>query len=258
MATFDRTPARIIGQMDLRLSAPGGVARALPVPRMAGSVIGAPSIVLPALTGAPAKIIKAKVRDVVTVYIIDHSGSMYPQTSGDATGIRCAAALSLVGLQRTSGGGMTYVVGWGTTVPDELVFGPLDVIRDRKAIKAALTVPPTLGGNDLPLALRRTLQVAPPQRGKTYIYLVISDGIEAVTQATRDALAALPRGAVHMILVDRGSGCSPAMEADWNNAGFASVVRLKTFNTLEMAHELGDIYATTVGLTLPAPKSPRK
>jgi hypothetical protein len=254
MPNFMRRPARLNGDMDLQLGAWGGVAQALPVPRMAGAPKPAQPIVLPALTGAPPKLIRLKAKNTTTVYLIDDSGSMYPHTSGDASGIRYAAAQSLVDLQRRSGGGTVYSLHWGSSVPQELVAGPLDTVRDRKTIKKALTIPPTLGGNNLPVALCRALEVTrPSDSDERFIYYVISDGCESVTQATRDAMKALPENSVHMVLVDRGASCSPAMETDWNSVGFASLTRLKTFDTRAMAHQLGDIYAGSLGLQLPAP-----
>lgn len=258
MTLIDNRPARGVGEMDLRLGARGAVARALPVPKMAGVTKPAKPIVLPALTGAPPKVIRLKVKDTTTVYVIDSSGSMYPHTSGDATGIRFAAAQSLVDLQRRYGGGMVYVLHWGSTVPEHLIAGPLDTKRDRKAIARALTIPTNLGGNDLPLALRKTHAITrEAAKDGGFIYAVISDGIEDVSQATRDAVAAL-NGQVHMILVDRGSGCSPVREAAWNTAGFTSLTRLSTFDTRAMAHELGAIYANALGLEMANPSSTMK
>ena len=243
-------PARRRGVSNLRLRAKGDVATYRPIPKLTATGVQAKPVRLGMLTGAPAKVIRARVGKVHVVLIVDDSGSMYARIT-DLSGRRYAAAQSFVNLQRTAGEGKLWVIHWGHTVPDSLVAGPLEVKRDRKAIKAALAAPPTLGGNDLPLALRKARAVTKPEpEDDSFIYIVLSDGVEAVTDETRAAISALPADSVHLVLVDVAGWCAPAMEAAWRTAGFASVNRLKTFDTRVMGTQVAQIYAEALGLEL--------
>ena len=62
-------------------------------------------VALPTLVGGSAREIRALALNVRAVFAIDDSGSMYGNF-GDPTGIRYAAARSLVAMQRRSGGGL--------------------------------------------------------------------------------------------------------------------------------------------------------
>jgi Mg-chelatase subunit ChlD len=207
------------------------------------------------MVGAPAKRVRELVRRSVVLFLCDDSGSMYGGW-GDPTGVRYAAALSLLGLMDRSGGGRAAVVHWGTEAPLSLAVAPTDVRRDRRALKSALTIPPTLGGTDLPRALQRARNIATSlEPDENLVCFVLTDGIESVTTATHAAIAALPAGSVHMILVDRSGGCDGAMEAAWKTVAFGSFTRLRTFSTPEMAQQLAVIFATSLGLEMPKTKA---
>jgi len=230
--------------------------------RLHGRVQGAPLTLSPApprtadgpparpvrlepLIGAPKRTIATRLDRIEVWFVMDDSGSMYA-TWGDPTGIRYAAALSLLRLMREASGGYAGVVHWGSTAPDEMVTGPLPV-RRRRPLNASLAVPATtLGGNDLPAALRRTAERA--DRDRAVLACVITDGIETVTDSTHESVSALPPGSVHLLLVDRARQCDPAMEAAWRAVAFGSFTRLNTFNTRAMAEQLAAVLSRALGL----------
>ena len=205
------------------------------------------------MVGASERTIRGLVDEIEVWLIVDDSGSMYGQW-GDPTGIRYAAGRSLVGLLQRAGGGWVGVIHWGTHAPVELALRPAHVRKGRNDLRGALTIPPTLGGNDLPLALARARELSTgPSAGRRQLYYVLTDGIEPVTPAMHAALAALPENSVHMVLVDRSGGCDPAMEAAWRSCAFGSFTRLRTFDTKVMAYQLADIFAGSLGLRVPRP-----
>lgn len=218
------------------------------VPPPARSALGPPArpVRLEPLTGAPKRTIATRVGETEVWFVMDDSGSMYANW-GDPTGIRYAAALSLLRLMREAGGGRAGVVHWGSSAPAALVVGPLST-RRRKPLTTSLSVPAvTLGGNDLPAALHRTSAHA--ARDRMLLVYVITDGIEAVTDATHNAVATLPPDSVHLLLVDRAHQCDAAMEAAWRTVAFGSFTRLGTFNTRGMAEQLAGQLADALGLT---------
>ena len=254
MTTHRTTPGHVEGSAVLGLSSPGGIVRAPLVRSHSLPVHAARPVVLPALTGAPSPDIRLRIQRLVVLFVIDDSGSMYGSW-GDQAGVRYAAAQSVLGLMVRAGGGRAGGQHWGTTSPEELSLAPIEVKRGRKKLRSFLTVPPTLGGNDLPLALRTTLRLVPTLRADEQLLTVVfTDGIEEVTSATHSAVAAYPDGAVHMVLVDRSGGCTPAMEAQWRSVPFGSFTRLRSFDTTVMAHQLGDLIAHATGLQMPAPR----
>jgi hypothetical protein len=216
-----------------------------------GAVEQAPAVDLGRLVGDTVAAIRALVLQVVIIFLLDDSGSMFCWST-DMTNTRGAAALSLTNLLRSSGGGQIYVIRWGSHVGQ--VAGPLDVKRQRKQIKEVLRTQVNLGGNNLPAALHRAHGITKGlPEDKIVLNVVISDGIEAVTPATRSAISALPEDSVRLILVDKGNGCTPGMEADWRSSGMSSVNRLTRFDTTEMATHLGEILAQALGLELDTP-----
>ena len=207
-------------------------------------------VVLPPLVGASPREIRELAQKVLAVFATDDSGSMYG-SFGDPTGIRYAAARSLVAMQRRSGGGLAGVVHWGTSAPEEMVTPLVDVRRKRRLLDRGLQIPKTLGGNDLPAALRRVAEMLPPlDRNDIPLVFVITDGIEDVTAETHAAVAALPKGSVHMLLVDCSNGCSEEMEQAWRTVAFGSFTRLPHFDTKAMAMALATAYAQSLGLSL--------
>lgn len=252
-------PHQLVGQPNLGLGVPGGTHRVLPTPVPSGSVRAATPIVLPPMIGASKQEIKARVELLVVQFLCDDSGSMYG-AYGDRDGVRYAAALSLLRLMERAGGGRCGVVHWGTDAPSSLALAPVDIKRGRRALKQALTVPPTLGGNNLPLALTRARKLMPRLAdNEQSLTLVLSDGIEPVTPAMHAAVAALPPRSVHMLLVDRSGGCNTAMEQAWSTVAFGSFHRLNVFDTKVMAFQLAEILADSIGLQMPArPKTDTK
>ena len=214
-------------------------------------------VVLPPLVGGSAEEIQALAQRAYTVFAIDDSGSMYGPF-GDPTGIRYAAAQSLVALQRRSGGGMVGVVHWGTSAPEELVTPLADVRRNRRRLTQGLRIPETLGGNDMPAALRRVADLSPVRQRDIPLTFVITDGIEDVSPDTHAAVAALPRASVHLLLVDCSNGCSEEMEQAWRTVAFGSFTRLSHFDTASMAMTLATVYSESLGLSLAAHPTTRR
>jgi hypothetical protein len=258
MRRLQRPIGQLIGSSAARLAASGPPTGAPVIESHRRPDRPARPVWLPPMVGASPDEIRLLLR-----LLIDDSGSMYGRW-GDPTGVRYAAAQSLLGLiERSSGRGASSraaVIHWGTDAPAALALAPIDVRRGRKALKQALTVPPTLMANNLPLALARAREMTPRLiEEEQAIYYVLSDGIEDVTPAMHAAIAALPAGSVHMVLVDRSGGCDPAREAAWNHVAFGSFTRLKTFDTTEMAQQLAEVFATSISLEMPeAPTTERK
>lgn len=250
-------PRSLCGASRLRLAATAAAGRGPAINRGPLPARPARPVVLPPLIGATPTQIRERVGRMLVVFACDDSGSMYG-TWGDPTGIRYAAALSLVGLMERSGGGRAAVVHWGTEAPIGLALTPVRVRQGRRALRRALTVPPTLGGNDLPLALERCRLVTPGATPDEHVvHFVLTDGIEPVTAAVHAAVAALPPGSVHMLLVDRSGGCGAGMEADWRSVAFGSFTRLQTFETAAMSRQLAEIFAGSMGLSMPAARARR-
>jgi len=182
--------------------------------------------------------------------LVDDSGSMYA-TWGDPDGRRYAAAQSLLGLMRRSGGGRAGVVHWGSSAPEAMLTGLTDLRRGRRALDGALTMPwMSLGGTDLPAALRRVAEhVREPSPAETLLVVPITDGIEDVRGETHLAVQALPPGCVHTVLVDRASQCDADMEAAWRSVAFGSFTRLRSFDTRTMAEQLASVLADALALS---------
>jgi hypothetical protein len=207
-------------------------------------------VVLPPLVGGSSREIHELAQKVLAVFAIDDSGSMYG-SFGDPTGIRYAAAQSLVAMQRRSGGGLAGVVHWGTSAPEDMVTPLVDVRRKRRLLDQGLQIPETLGGNDMPAALRRVAEILPRlSKNDVPLVFVITDGIESVSAETHAAVSALPKGSVHMLLVDCSNGCTEEMERDWLTVAFGSFTRLPHFDTKAMAMALATVYAESIGLSL--------
>jgi hypothetical protein len=255
-----RQPCRqLIGHTKLFVESPSTVAVKVHTIVRRGRIGTARPVMLPLLVGGSPSEIRALAQKVLTVFAIDDSGSMYG-SFGDPTGIRYAAAQSLVAMQRRSGGGLAGVVHWGTSCPEDLVTPLVDVRRNRHRLDRGLQIPETLGGNDMPAALRRVAEML-PRLGRHDIPLtfVITDGIESVSAETHAAVRALPKGSVHMLLVDCSNGCSEEMEQAWRTVDFGSFTRLPHFDTKAMAIALATVYAQSLGLSLDStPTTPRR
>ena len=247
---------RLQGQVGLALRAPGPTLTLSAAPAPAPAPRAARPVALAPLAGAPPRVIAARVRKTTIQFLIDDSGSMYGPWS-DPSGIRYAAAESLLMLMRRHGGGRAGVIHWGDSVPRPLALAPVDVRRDRKVLQRALTIPASLGGTHLPRALLAAadhIDVTPDD--ETALVFVVTDGIEDVTAETHAAVAALPPNAVHVLLIDRSNGCTDAMEAAWRGVAFGSFTRLRTFDTRAMATQIADIFATGLELETQTHDSP--
>ena len=206
------------------------------------------------MSGESRKVIASRVAITDVWFVMDDSGSMYAQW-GDWSGIRYAAALSVLGMMRRAGGGSAGVIHWGSSAPEGMALGPVGIRRGDRKLKASLTIPdPTLGGNDLPAALRLAGdRIGTPAPERNLLVLVITDGVEAVTKETHAAVARIPEGCVHMLLVDRSHQCDAQMEAAWRSVAFGSFTRLESFETSVMAHKLAAVVADSLGLEGPSP-----
>lgn len=227
-----------------------------PAPRRSGRTQAARAIDVPPLRGASPSEIAGRARNVTTAYLMDRSGSMYGAW-GDPSDICGAAAESLISLQRRSGGGKALVIPWGTTAPSDLVVGPIPVDRgNQRKLSTALREHTSLGGNDLPAALRRTHEKVPrPGPDEKLITFVLTDGVESVTAEMHSAIAELPSGSVHMCLIDRMGWCTDTMLADWKTVAFASVTRLDHLDVTAMTSQLVAVYADALDLTAPTLKT---
>lgn len=205
---------------------------------------------LPSLQGASPETITQLVEALVILFLVDDSGSMYG-TWGDGSGVRYAAARSLVDLvRRHAKDARAGVVHWGTDVGD--VLPPVPVRRGGRQLQHALRIPPSLGGNNLPAALARAAGLLPAATAGSEVPLVfvLTDGCEPITPAMHAALGALPPGCVHIALVDRSNALDPFSEAAWRALPLGSFTRLD-LDTSGLATELGALLARALGLTLP-------
>ena len=214
---------------------------------------GAKPVALPMAEGDRHLILR-----VAMYLLMDDSGSMYGSW-GDPSGVRYAAALSLFRLMERLGGGRAGVVHWGSTAPEEMVTPLVDVKKGKRQLRNALQIPPTLGGNNLPLALGRAadLLARPPADARPAV-CVLTDGIEEVGAAAQAQIDRLPPGAVHVLLIDHGKGCDDRLEAAWRQLSLGSFTRLNVNDTHRMAWQLADIATKAVGLTMPPYQPPKE
>ena len=176
---------------------------------------------------------------------MDDSGSMYG-TWGDPTGVRYAAARSVLEFLRRCGAGQLGVIHWGSTAPEELALPPTDVRKGRGQILKALRIPPTLGGNNLGAALRLAA------KWSCTLTVVITDGMEDFSLDLRRPIGALPEASIHVLLIDRSRGCGPEFEAQWRSLPLGSFVRLDDSDVLRMAHQIAELICRAVGARMPS------
>jgi hypothetical protein len=253
MSKLRSTVNQLIGRANLGLTAHGPAHVLMPTPLPPPPPVLARPIRLPSLRGASTSEIARRVRKVSVWFDEDDSGSMYYPPSGDQRGVRYAVALSLIDLMRRSGGGRAGVIHWGSYAERELALTLVDVKTGRRQLERALTIPLlTLGGNNLPDALRLTAELTPTlDKDEQLLIFVIGDGIEAVTPDVHATIAGLPAESVHMLLVDTANGCDAAMEAAWRSCALGSFERLEVFDVAQLAHQIGDVFARTLGLQMP-------
>lgn len=237
------------GTHRLRMSRTASSGTYIPGPPRPTNV--AQPVALPALTGAERREIQARVRRIHVEVLPDWSGSTFSVWGGDPDDVIGAVAVSIYLWLRRHGGGTAGVVPWGTTPASHLAVGPLQVKRNLKALASAIRNRVNLGGNDLPAALRLAEQRTSKVPADTVcIYFVPTDGIEAVTAATYDAVNALPSDAVHLVLIDPLHGCTEAMEDAWRAVPFGSVTRIEDLTVKNVATTIAELCADAVGLQL--------
>jgi hypothetical protein len=243
-------PQQIVAAPDLQLGAPGSLGVVVPAPDLTPTLVAKP-VNLPNLMGPRTAAVRAAVAKAIVEFVIDDSGSMYG-SYGDDTGIRYAAANSLVRLMRRSGGGRAGVIHWGSCVGGVLQI--TDIKKDRKEIDRALSIPPDLGGTEMGPALSRAAEeLSGLAAGETPVVFVITDGICDPDGYVTSAMANLPSSSVHLLLIDRSNCCSQGLEATWRATPASTVTRLNHLDTKGMALELAQVFADSLGLSLATP-----
>lgn len=233
----------------LQLGRPATAQRVVATPP-AGPV-AARAVALPPMVGQPPGQIRHLVQDSIVVIAPDWSGSTFAVWGGDPEDAIGAAGESLLLLQRRHGGGAGLVVPWGTSPAKHLMVGPVDVAKKHRTLVKGLRTRVNLGGNDLPAALREVADRLPASRSGTKVSVFVpTDGCEPVTSATHAAVTALPPGSVHLLLIDPLRWCSGQMEAEWRSVDFGSVIRLEKLTVRDLAVQMAQLYATTLGLTI--------
>ena len=211
----------------------------------------AQAVSLPAFVGESFIRIHQVVRDSAVCVVPDWSGSTFAVWGGDPNDKIGAAGESLFRLLKRSGGGTGLIVPWGSAPPTELAVGPADVAKRFRDLNRALRSRVNLGGNDLPAALRATATRLPKLRPEQTVCVFIpTDGCEPVTQATHDAVAALPSGSCHLILIDPLNWCTPEMEDDWRSVAFGSVMRTEDLSVRGVGTQMARLFASSLGLSL--------
>ena len=190
------------------------------------------------------------------MFLIDDSGSMYG-TFGDPTGIRRAAALSVMSLlaaatPRRLAGARIGVVHFGSTAPEELIL-PLTDVRRRLVLERALDLPLSLGATNVAAALNRGREILTESTDRLPLVVIVTDGIEFVGDEVAFEINTLPPGVVHVVLVDHCHGCDSELEEYWSRLALGSFVRLDVLDTARMAGQAADVVARAVGLAMPHP-----
>lgn len=199
----------------------------------------------------------ARIWQVTTViFDVDDSGSMYGRHADDR-GVRYAAARSVVDLMVRAGGGRAGVVHFGSTAPAELALAPVDVRRRRRALDAALRIPPSLGGTDLASGLDRSrLLLEAPRTDEQQAVLVLTDGLQDTGLALRAAVERLPASSVHVLLIDHLHTCGAGLEASWRALPLGSFTRLPLDDPAQLSWLVADVLVRSRGLTLPPLSAP--
>jgi Mg-chelatase subunit ChlD len=188
------------------------------------------------------------------VQAIDDSGSEYGL---DPTGMRYAAALSVLKLLRRRDDATVGVVHWGSTAPSELML-PLTPVTEHRSIEKALTIPEHgLGGTNVAAGLAAASNLlANRRRDARTVVVILTDGLEAVGPAAAQQISQLPLRCVHVVLVDPANTCSPDLEGGWRALGLGSFTRLEQIRTELMAWQIAEVVARAAGTAMPPLPNP--
>ncbi|MCW2700578.1 MAG: hypothetical protein JWQ45_2113 [Blastococcus sp.] len=244
----------VVGTHRLQMARPRSGGGHIPIPGPPRPVGLAQPVALPALKGADPADIRARVRHLHFETLPDWSGSTFSVWGGDPNDVIGAVSVSVYLWLRRHGGGTAGVVPWGTIPASHLAVGPVPVKKNFKALKSAIRNRVNLGGNDLPAALRLAAERTSRLPADTVpVYWVPTDGIEAVTSSTHDAVNTLPPDSVHLLLIDPLHGCTEQMEDDWRSVPFGSVTRIDDLTVRTVATTIAELCADVMGLQLATP-----
>jgi hypothetical protein len=195
---------------------------------------------------------------LTVIFAVDDSGSMYGQWADDA-GVRYAAARSVVDLMVRGGGGRAGVIHWGGTAPPEMALAPVDVKRGRRRLDQALQIPPGLNWTDVVPALHLARELLTEAGGSRQAVLVLTDGLQEPTAAVAAAIQQLPKGSVHILLIDHWHECTEELEAAWRAQPLGSLTRLTLNDPAQLTWEVADVLVTSCGVSLrPLPAQKRR
>lgn len=183
------------------------------------------------------------------ILAIDDSGSTEVTDPG---GVRYAAALSAVNLLRLRGDATVGVVHWGSVAPAELML-PLTSTAEHGRIAKALTTPEqSLGGTNVAAGLTSAAALLAARRPDAQpVVTILTDGIEEVGPAAASEISRLPKGCVHVVLVDPASACTPDLETRWRALGLGSFTRLDQVRTEPIAWQIAEVVARAAGTAMP-------
>jgi hypothetical protein len=144
------------------------------------------------------------------------------------------------------GGGRAGVVHWGDSAPASMALAPVPVQRRR--LRRELSLQPVLGGTKPAVALARVRELIHwTGSRRTLAVLLLTDG-QDLGPGLGPALAQLPAGSVHLILVDPSGDCW-GQEAAWRQLPWGSFTRLESLaDRKRLAWESGAVIARSIGL----------
>jgi hypothetical protein len=206
---------------------------------------------LPDFTGPPMNVISDTIGELDAELVVDDSGST---DFTDPGGKRYAACRSVVRLLGGHGHARVGVVHWGSDSPAFLAVSPLDVARRRNRVilDRALRIPPSLGGSVPASGLRRATEGLALPSGRRVAVILITDGGTSMDGMIA-ALAQLPAGSVHVLVVDQATTANAASEIDhdWADLPLGSYHRLDVFDTAGLAWQVAEALADALGFILP-------
>ena len=193
-------------------------------------------------------------RTLDAVLAIDDSGSTEVT---DPQGVRYAAALSALNLLRLRGDATVGVVHWGSVAPAELLL-PLTSTAEHGRIAKALTTPEqSLGGTNVAAGLTSAATLLAEGRSDAHpVVTILTDGIEEVGPSAALEISRLPKGCVHVVLVDPANACTADLETRWRDLGLGSFTRLDQVRTEPIAWQIAEVVARAAGTAMPPLTSP--